>query len=104
MNSILKILNPSLKLVFTSHNLNIGSKFREFIVFLLKPFRDIDDYFLADLPRIKATTPLRTRKKAIKVRIVKGSLRINQPKNMAVTGVTRAVVEAMTGETRVTTH
>ena len=47
--SILKILNPSLKVVFTSHNFNIGSKFREFIVFLLKPFRDIDIVFSKDI-------------------------------------------------------
>lgn len=47
--SILKLLNPSIKIVFTSHTLNIGSKFRELIVFLLKPLRDIDIIFSKDL-------------------------------------------------------
>jgi glycosyltransferase involved in cell wall biosynthesis len=47
--SILKILNPSLKIVYTSHNINIESKFREFIVWSLKPFRDIDIVFSKDI-------------------------------------------------------
>ncbi len=37
-----KFLNPNIRIVFTSHSLNIGSKIREFIAFLFKPFRDID--------------------------------------------------------------
>lgn len=43
--SILKLTNPSLKIVYTSHNIFIGSKLREFIVFLLKPLRNIDIVF-----------------------------------------------------------
>ncbi|UTJ05795.1 glycosyltransferase [Arcobacter roscoffensis] len=43
--SILKILNPKLKVVYTSHNFNIGSKLREIIVWFLKPFRNIDIVF-----------------------------------------------------------
>lgn len=47
--SILKILNPSLKIVYTSHSLNIGSKIREIIVWSLKPFRDVDIVFSQDI-------------------------------------------------------
>lgn len=47
--SIMKILNPSLKIIYTSHNLNIGSKLREFVVWMLKPFRNIDIVFSKDI-------------------------------------------------------
>lgn len=47
--SILKILNPSLEIVYTSHNLNIGSKIRELIVWSLKLFRDVDIVFSKDI-------------------------------------------------------
>jgi len=47
--SIVKILNPKVKIVYTSHNLNIGSKLRELIVWSLKPFRDIDIVFSKDI-------------------------------------------------------
>lgn len=47
--SMLKILNPSLKIVYTSHSLNIGSKIREIIVWSLKPFRDVDIVFSKDI-------------------------------------------------------
>lgn len=47
--SIIKILNPSLKIVFTSHSLNIGSKLREMIVWFLKPFRDVDIVFSKEI-------------------------------------------------------
>lgn len=47
--SIIKIFNPSLKIVFTSHNLNIGSRVREFIVWFLKPFRNIDIVFSKEI-------------------------------------------------------
>ena len=40
--SFVKLLNPSLKIVFSSHSLNIGSKFREVLVWILKAFRNID--------------------------------------------------------------
>ena len=43
--SILKILNPNIKIVFTSHSFNMGSKIREIIIWLLKPFRNIDIIF-----------------------------------------------------------
>lgn len=47
--SILRILNPSLKIVYTSHNINIGSKIRELIVWSLKSFRDVDIVFSKDI-------------------------------------------------------
>ncbi|MCT7517015.1 glycosyltransferase [Aliarcobacter cryaerophilus] len=47
--SILKVTNPSLKIIFTSHNLNIGSKLRECIVWILKPLRNIDIVFSKDI-------------------------------------------------------
>ncbi len=47
--SILKLFNPSIKIVFTSHSLNIGSKVREFGVWILKPFRDLDIIFSKDI-------------------------------------------------------
>ena len=47
--SIVKFWNPSLKIVYTSHNLNIGSKLREMIIWVLKPLRDIDIIFSKDI-------------------------------------------------------
>lgn len=47
--SIVKIFNPTLKIVFTSHSLNIGSKLIEFLIFILKPLRNIDIIFSKDL-------------------------------------------------------
>jgi glycosyltransferase involved in cell wall biosynthesis len=44
-----KLRYPHLKVVFTSHNVNIGSRFREIITFLLKPFRDTDILFSKDM-------------------------------------------------------
>jgi glycosyltransferase involved in cell wall biosynthesis len=43
--SIVKMLNPSIKIVYTSHSLNIGSKMREMIIWSLKLFRDVDIVF-----------------------------------------------------------
>ncbi len=43
-----KLVNPHIKIVFTSHNVNVGSKLREFIIFLLKPFRNADIVFSRD--------------------------------------------------------
>ena len=43
--SVVKIFNPSVKIVFTPHSFNVGSKYRELILFLLKPFRNIDILF-----------------------------------------------------------
>ena len=40
--SFIKLLNPHIKVVFTSHSENIGSKIREILLFLLKPLRNVD--------------------------------------------------------------
>ena len=45
---MVKMLNPKLKLVFTSHNVTFGSKLRTVAVTLLKPFRDRDILFSKD--------------------------------------------------------
>lgn len=47
--SFVKILNPSIKILFTSHSLNLGSKLRELIVWALKPFRNADIIFSKDI-------------------------------------------------------
>ena len=47
--SFVKILKPSLKIVYTSHNLNIGGKHREYIVWLLRPLRNLDIVFSEDI-------------------------------------------------------
>jgi len=43
--SIVKILNPKIKIVYTSHTSNISSKIRKIMIFTLKPLRDIDIIF-----------------------------------------------------------
>jgi len=43
--SIIKVFNPYLKIIFTSHSFNVGSKARELILFSLKPFRNTDILF-----------------------------------------------------------
>jgi glycosyltransferase involved in cell wall biosynthesis len=43
--SLLKIKHPKLKIVFTSHNIDIGGKAREVLTWLLKPFRNTDVVF-----------------------------------------------------------
>ena len=45
----LKLLNPTIKIVFTSHNFNVGSIVREFILRALKPFRDVDIVFSEEM-------------------------------------------------------
>ncbi|MCK5854340.1 MAG: glycosyltransferase [Sulfurovaceae bacterium] len=45
---MVKMLNPKLKLVFTSHNITFGSKIRTLSVKLLKSFRDRDILFSQD--------------------------------------------------------
>ena len=45
---MVKILNPKLKLVFTSHNITFGSKIKTLAVKLLKSFRDRDILFSQD--------------------------------------------------------
>ena len=47
--SIIKVLNPSIKIVYTSHNLNIGSKVREMIIWSLKVFRNLNIVFSKDI-------------------------------------------------------
>lgn len=42
---VLKFLNPRLKIVFTSHSFNIGSRFRELITRVTKGYRDADVIF-----------------------------------------------------------
>ncbi|OKS88460.1 glycosyltransferase family 4 protein [Mucilaginibacter polytrichastri] len=49
--SLLKIINPSLSVVFTSHSFNIGSKIRFGIVKFLKPFRKADILFSEKMRR-----------------------------------------------------
>jgi len=49
--AMLKIRNPKIKVVFTSHNVNLGSRLREFLIFLLKPLRNIDILFSANMKR-----------------------------------------------------
>lgn len=49
--SLLKIKFPNIKIVFTPHNYNIGSILRECIVWLLKPYRDVDVLFADDMKR-----------------------------------------------------
>ncbi|WP_177222839.1 glycosyltransferase [Chitinophaga sp. YR627] len=46
---LLKFLNPSLKIVFTSHSFNIGSRVREFITWITKGLRDADVVFSAGM-------------------------------------------------------
>ena len=42
---IAKLLNPNLKIVFTSHNISFGSKLRKILIYILKPFRNKDILF-----------------------------------------------------------
>ncbi|WP_201353784.1 glycosyltransferase [Hydrogenimonas urashimensis] len=48
VSSVLKILNPKLKIIFTSHNINIGSRKREFLLYLTKSLRSVDILFSKD--------------------------------------------------------
>lgn len=45
VSSMVKLCNPKIKIVFTSHSINIESTIREFLLFLLKPLRSIDILF-----------------------------------------------------------
>jgi len=49
--SLVKVLNPSLKIVYTSHTLIKGFKLNQIITFLIKPFRNIDIIFSKDIFR-----------------------------------------------------
>ncbi|MCW3462074.1 glycosyltransferase family 4 protein [Chitinophaga nivalis] len=48
---LIKLFHPGIKIVFTSHNFNIGSRLREVITFLLKPFRSTDILFSRKMHR-----------------------------------------------------
>lgn len=48
---LIKLVNPSLKIVYTSHNVNIGSKFREYLVYFFRPLRSIDIVFSKNILR-----------------------------------------------------
>lgn len=45
----LKLKHPKLKVVFTSHNTDIGGKLREVFTYLIKPFRSKDIVFSANM-------------------------------------------------------
>ena len=47
--SLVKLSNPSLKIIYTSHTLNRRFKFSQIIIFLMKPLRDIDIIFSKDM-------------------------------------------------------
>ncbi|MBU3015758.1 glycosyltransferase [Poseidonibacter lekithochrous] len=47
--TLLKLFNPKIKIVTTSHNLNIESKFREFFLFITKFLRYKDIVFSKDI-------------------------------------------------------
>ena len=49
--SLVKVLNPSLKIVYTSHTLVKGFKLNQIITFLIKPLRNIDIIFSKDIFR-----------------------------------------------------
>ncbi len=46
--AVTKSLQPHIKIVFTAHSINVGSKLRESMIFLLKPFRNADIIFSKD--------------------------------------------------------
>jgi len=46
---LLKMKNPKLKIVFTSHNEDIGGKFRELFTYTLKNYRDVDIVFSKEM-------------------------------------------------------
>ncbi len=43
--STVKLMNPHVKICFTSHSTVMGGKLRDYIIFLLKPLREIDILF-----------------------------------------------------------
>ncbi len=49
--ALLKMRNPKIKVVFTSHSIRLGSRLREWLIFLLKPMRKIDILFSHDMKR-----------------------------------------------------
>lgn len=51
MASLIKIFNKDIKIVFTSHNVKFGSKFRKFLIYIFKPFRNVDILFSENLKK-----------------------------------------------------
>lgn len=51
ISTLLKTINYNIKVVFTSHSTKFGSKFRELIVFILKPFRNVDILFTKNMSK-----------------------------------------------------
>lgn len=49
--SLIKFINPKLKIIYTSHSANIGSKVREYLAWILLSFRDVDVIFSKELLR-----------------------------------------------------
>ena len=45
MACIVKLVKPSIKVIWTAHSINLGSFVRELITFLLRPFRNADILF-----------------------------------------------------------
>jgi glycosyltransferase involved in cell wall biosynthesis len=45
LSCLLKLMRPELKIIYTSHNSNLGSKYKEIAVLLSKPFRNRDIIF-----------------------------------------------------------
>lgn len=45
VSSMVKVSNPNLKIIFTSHSINLESKIRELLIFVLKLFRSVDILF-----------------------------------------------------------
>ncbi len=47
--ALLKIRHPKLKVVYTSHNVDVGGKHRDLMTWLIKPFRNADIVFSKDM-------------------------------------------------------
>lgn len=47
--ALLKIRHPKLKIVYTSHNVDVGGKHRDLMTWLIKPFRNADIVFSKDM-------------------------------------------------------
>jgi len=49
--SLVKLFNPSLKIIYTSHSLSRNFRLNQVIIFLMKPLRDIDIIFSKEILR-----------------------------------------------------
>ncbi|MEE9326526.1 MAG: glycosyltransferase [Cocleimonas sp.] len=47
--ALLKLRHPKLKIVYTSHNVDVGGKHRDLMTWLIKPFRNADIVFSKDM-------------------------------------------------------